>query len=95
METVVGIFALLGFAFVPLGSKTGLEHAIALAETPTAREAVTGLLGMAARARDQLLQVLAPRSSESAPLPLPSAGAGGGVRPLPPPLPPSAASARP
>ena len=35
-ESVVGIFALLGFLYVPLGRHTGFEHAKAVLSTPAA-----------------------------------------------------------
>jgi hypothetical protein len=34
LEGLVALFALLGFAFVPLGEHTGLEHLKAIASTP-------------------------------------------------------------
>lgn len=46
-EGIVALFALLGFAFVPLGTKTALEHTRDILTTPTAlgafREIVTAL----------------------------------------------------
>jgi hypothetical protein len=38
-EGIVALFALLGFAFVPLGTKTALEHARDILTTPTALSA--------------------------------------------------------
>jgi hypothetical protein len=34
VESVVGLFALLGFVYVPLGRHTGFEHAKAVLSTP-------------------------------------------------------------
>lgn len=89
VEAVVGLFALLGFAFVPLGSKTGLEHTVALASTPTAREAVSGLAVTLDRAREQVMRALVRTDVDSAPLPLPSAAGRNAVRASPPVLPDS------
>lgn len=94
VEAVVGLFAVLGFAFVPLGSKTGLEHALALAATPSAREAVSGLATTVGRARDLVFRSLTGPERAGVPLPLPSSAAGGGVRPLVPELPPNAGQRR-
>lgn len=38
-EGVVGLFAILGFCYVPLGSRTGLEHTVAVLSTPAATAA--------------------------------------------------------
>jgi len=42
--SVISAFALLGFVFVPLGERTGLEHAKAILATPEASRAGKGLL---------------------------------------------------
>ena len=87
VESLVGLFALLGFAFVPLGSKTGLEHAVAVMGTPSVREAASGLVAGVERARGRLLDVFAPGRRDTAPLPLPSSTAPGrSVRPVVPEL---------
>ncbi|HET9934781.1 MAG TPA: hypothetical protein VFQ35_28950 [Polyangiaceae bacterium] len=84
---MIGLFALLGFAYVPLGSRTGLEHSVALIRTPAAREAIAGLVGGVVRAKDKLTQTLFPEVRESLPLPLPTAE-GRPVKPLVPRLEP-------
>jgi hypothetical protein len=38
-EGAIGLFALLGFLYVPLGRHTGFEHARAVIRTPAAQEA--------------------------------------------------------
>lgn len=85
VDSVVAVFAVLGFCFVPLGQKTGFEHTLALLRTTSARDAGAGLLSAVARARALLVDVLASRDP-SAPLPLPSASPSGssGVRAVPP-----------
>lgn len=74
LESVIGLFALLGFAYVPLGSKTGLEHSVALMRTPPAREALAGLISAVTRAREKLSDALFPEARQSLPLPLPAPG---------------------
>jgi hypothetical protein len=83
-ETVVVVFALLGFCFVPLGSKTALAHTIALTRTLPARDAGAGLVSALERARGLLFRALAPDAPAETALPLPSGGTP--VSPVPPPL---------
>jgi hypothetical protein len=92
---VVGLFALLGFAFVPLGSKTGLEHTLTVLGTPSVREAANGLMIALDKAKTKLVEAFVPSSRESLPLPLPNAerAGGRGVRPLVPSLPGNAHAA--
>ncbi len=56
VESVVGLFAMLGFLYVPLGRQTGFEHAKAVFSTPAAAAAVDDLtttaLGLRQRAID-------------------------------------------
>ena len=56
MESVVGLFAILGFLYVPLGRHTGFEHAQAVFSTPAAAAAIadvtTTALGLRKRAMD-------------------------------------------
>lgn len=56
MEGTVGLFALLGFVYVPLGRHTGLEHACAVLSTPAARSALadvtSSMLALRQRAAD-------------------------------------------
>jgi hypothetical protein len=59
-ETVVALFALLGFAFVPLGQKTALEHARGIFTTPAARDAWRELAEATARLKDKLVVTLLP-----------------------------------
>lgn len=89
VEAVVGLFALLGFAYVPLGSKSGLEHSVALLRTAPAREAAAGLVNALHKARELVVRTLADTRSDTTPLPLPSSrrGAPLPVRPLVPRLP--------
>lgn len=96
VESVVALFALLGFAFVPLGSKTGLEHSIALVGTPTAREAAAGLLTALHKARLLVMRALTAPERAGTPFPLPSTARdpSRGVRPVPPPLPGGSAAAQ-
>ncbi|MFZ5893246.1 MAG: hypothetical protein ACOY0T_19455 [Myxococcota bacterium] len=82
VESVIGLFALLGFAYVPLGSKTGLEHSLALARTPAAQEAIAGLLGAVNRAKTRVFDALVPEARQTMPLPLPTAERGRDVKPL-------------
>jgi hypothetical protein len=95
VESFVGLFALLGFAFVPLGSKTGLEHSVAVFGTPSVREAAAGLLNGVERAKGRLLDVFVPERRDTAPLPLPSGTAPGkSVRPVVPELLPGYSTTR-
>jgi hypothetical protein len=59
-EGVVALFALLGFAFVPLGKKTALEHTLDIFTTPAARSAWQELGAATERLRDRLLTTLMP-----------------------------------
>ena len=86
VETVVVAFALLGFGLVPLGSKTGLEHSLALLQTAPARDAAVGFIGALGKARDLLIGALMPRAPASATDALPIPSAGTAVRPVPPKL---------
>lgn len=56
VESVVGLFAILGFLYVPLGRHTGFEHAKAVLSTPAAGAAIDDLtttaLGLRQRAID-------------------------------------------
>ena len=59
LEAGVGLFALLGFAFVPLGERTALEHAGNVFSTPAAREAGRELIAAGVRLRQRILEVFA------------------------------------
>jgi hypothetical protein len=68
VEGVFLLFALLGFVFVPLGKKTGFEHAVAVARTGAASEAIRELWLGSDRLRKMLVDALnerALRSSDS------------------------------
>lgn len=62
-EGIVMLFALLGFAFVPLGKKTALEHTLDIFTTPAARSAWEELGSATARLRDRLLTTVMPQKS--------------------------------
>lgn len=68
MESVVALFALLGFAFVPLGRKTALEHTRDIFTTPAALNAWHELGAAATRLRDKLLTTLVPEKTAERPL---------------------------
>jgi len=44
VETGVLVFAALGFCYVPLGERTGYEHARAIAASPEVRDFAAGML---------------------------------------------------
>jgi hypothetical protein len=60
-DLVIGLFALLGFFFVPLGRHTGFEHLKAIAATGPATEAYRELLEAGARVRKKLFERSVPR----------------------------------
>ena len=62
-EALVALFALLGFAFVPLGQKTALEHSFAIFSTPAAIGAFRELGGTVLRLRDEILEMVAPKTA--------------------------------
>ncbi|MEO6602197.1 MAG: hypothetical protein ABIQ16_20115 [Polyangiaceae bacterium] len=53
-EAGISLFAILGFCCVPLGSRTGLEHAKAIFGTPAAKRAGLELVEAFARVRGKL-----------------------------------------
>jgi hypothetical protein len=57
-EALVALFALLGFALVPLGRKTALEHTRDVFTTPAALNAFRELGGAALRLREKLTGML-------------------------------------
>lgn len=57
-ESVVALFAVLGFAFVPLGRKTALEHSRDILTTPTAMNAFRELGGAVLRLRGRVVEML-------------------------------------
>jgi hypothetical protein len=67
-EGIVALFAALGFAFVPLGRKTALEHTLGIFTTPAALDAWHELGSATARLRDKLItsvMPMAPRPIEA------------------------------
>lgn len=75
LEMGVGLFALLGFAFVPLGKRTALEHVKAIVSTEPAREAGRELLAAAGKLRTKIFESLPSRDgARPPPEALPDAG---------------------
>ena len=75
LEAGISLFAVLGFCYVPLGSRTGLEHAKAIFGTPAAKRAGAELVQAFARVRGRLtseVQDLATGAASAAPAPLPA-----------------------
>lgn len=68
-EAVVALFALLGFAFVPLGRKTALEHTLGIFTTPAALDAWRELGDATSRLRDKLFATVMPPRAATEPLP--------------------------
>jgi hypothetical protein len=66
-EGTVGLFALLGFLYVPLGRYTGFEHARAVLGTPAAAEAFEDLTKAALRLRQRAVELVTGRASPAAP----------------------------
>jgi hypothetical protein len=62
IELCVALFAALGFAFVPLGERSGLEHLRAIVTTEATREAMRELVIAADRLRSHLTGELAPEA---------------------------------
>ena len=90
-ESVVGLFAILGFVYVPLGRHTGFEHARAVLSTPAASAAIDDLsrtaLGLRQRAVDFVTHRAVAEAVPTAPeSPSQPAKAHAGPRPLPPKL---------
>jgi len=59
VESVVGLFAILGFLYVPLGRHTGFEHAKAVFSTPAAAAAIDDVTTTAAGLRKRAMDFLA------------------------------------
>lgn len=78
---VVGLFALLGFVYVPLGHKTGFEHLKAIAETGAAREAARDLAEAAIWARARVLGALTGSEDDREPTRSPPARDKAGPKP--------------
>jgi hypothetical protein len=58
LDLVIGLFAMLGFFYVPLGPRTGFEHVKAIVATPPAREAYRGFVSAADQLHRTLLDKL-------------------------------------
>ncbi len=69
LEIGVGMFALLGFAFVPLGKKTALEHVKAIVATGPAKEAGAELLEAGVRLRARVFETATRDAGADAPQP--------------------------
>lgn len=54
-EGIIALFALLGFAFVPLGKKTALEHARDILSTPAAVNAFHEIGAAVGRLREKFV----------------------------------------
>ena len=63
VELVVLLFAVLGFMFVPLGKRTGLEHARAVLSTGAAVEAGQALYGTILRVGGELRRAWLPTAA--------------------------------
>jgi hypothetical protein len=66
-EGAVGLFALLGFLYVPLGRHTGFEHARAVFSTPAARAAIEDFTATALSLRQRAIELVTGRVSPPAP----------------------------
>jgi hypothetical protein len=93
VEGVVSLFAMLGFVYVPLGQRTGFEHARAVLSTPAASAAIEDLTTTALRLRGQAVGFLtghAPDAPQTEPDPRahqpPGPQKGNAPRPVPPKL---------
>ena len=69
VESVVGLFAILGFVYVPLGRHTGFEHAKAIFSTPAASAAFEELSASALGLRQRALDLLSGRLTTPPPAP--------------------------
>ena len=64
IDLTVVLFAVLGFASVPLGEKTGLEHVRSILSSPQAQQAKRDIITTLKSLREQILpsqQALKPR----------------------------------
>jgi hypothetical protein len=61
LESVVGLFAILGFLYVPLGRHTGFEHAKAVFSTPAASAAIDDLTTTALDLRQRAIDFITGR----------------------------------
>ena len=58
LDLVIGLFAVLGFFYVPLGPRTGFEHVKAIVATPPALEAYRGFVSAADKLHRTLVDKL-------------------------------------
>ena len=65
VESVVSLFAILGFLYVPLGRRTGFEHARAVFSTPAAAAAIDDVTATALGLRQRALDFVSGRMSAS------------------------------
>lgn len=66
-ESVIGLFAILGFVYVPLGRRTGFEHACAVLSTPAAAAAIEDVSRTALQLRTRVLDFLTQRAAAGLP----------------------------
>lgn len=66
-EGVVGLFAVLGFMYVPLGRRTGFEHARAVLSTPAAAAAVEDFTRTALELRQRAVDFVMGHAEDPAP----------------------------
>lgn len=69
LELLIALFALLGFFYVPLGKKTGFEHAKAIFSTRPAKEAGREIVHAGDRIKTKMIDEVrrAPDSDAGAP----------------------------
>ena len=65
LDLVIGLFALLGFFYVPLGPRSGFEHVKAIVATAPAREAYRGFVSAADKLHRTVLDKLRGRSRKA------------------------------
>ena len=58
LDLVIGLFAVLGFFYVPLGPRTGFEHVRAIVATAPAVQAYRGFVSATVKLRSTLLDQL-------------------------------------
>lgn len=89
VEGTVGLFALLGFLYVPLGRHTGWEHTRAVLSTPAASAAIDDVAATVLSLRQRASDFITGRLSRSAATPEPAPtdhGKDKDIRPVPPKL---------
>lgn len=77
----MALFAVLGFAFVPLGRKTALEHSREILTTPAALNAFRELGGAVLRLRGRVVEMLTGPGTERDERALPAPAPGSGTEP--------------